>query len=146
MVWSLPALPHRNWLKSSAFCVKTFHVTNITLLPDSALTLVIARIMYFRPPRTSSRQGRKHGHVRYIDFVKAMEAPSSPRAGGGGDNRRGDDRRKGWRAERRRRSSGDDIERLVDRLKSVGKENKHVPGIPQTTTSETMYFGRQKGS
>lgn len=83
------------------------------------------------PPPTSftsncQLQGRKHGHIRYKDFVKAMTDTSLARgrgSDGGGSNRGGRSRQKGGRAERRRGSSADHIERLVDRLKAVRKSN-----------------------
>lgn len=74
------------------------------------------------------QQGRKHGHIRYKDFVKAMTDTSARGRGtdGGGNNRGGRSRPKGGRAERRRRSSADHIERLVDRLKGVRKSNVSI--------------------
>lgn len=70
----------------------------------------------------SQLQGRKRGHVRYKDFVKAMTGTSLTRgfgSDGGGSTRGARNRQKGGENERRRRSSADNIERLVDRLKVV---------------------------
>lgn len=68
-------------------------------------------------------QGRRHGHIRYRDFVKAMGDSYSPREGSGkAGGRRYDNtgrRRKGVGGEHRHRSSADGIELLVDRLKEV---------------------------
>ena len=72
-------------------------------------------------------KGRRHGYVRYKDFVEAMVERSSSRGGGrrksGGtvEGGKGGIRRKGERSGARRRSSADDIERLVDTLKEVSR-------------------------
>eukprot|EP00752_Nemacystus_decipiens_P007715 g6898.t1 len=81
-----------------------------------------------------SFKGRKHGHIRYKDFVKAMTDTSLARGrgfDGGGTNRGARSRQKGGRAERRRRSSADQIERLVDRLKAeIARLTEEEDGPP----------------
>lgn len=59
-------------------------------------------------------QGRRHGYVRYRDFVEAMEERSPTRLEGG-RGKHGS----GNRGARRKTSNANDIECLVDRLKEA---------------------------
>ena len=83
--------------------------------------------VHTRPVKPASNpQGRKHGHVRYKDFVQAMANNRSARGSGRGASNRSD-RRKSARGASRRRPIADDIESLVDRLKAVrAKDNAMV--------------------
>lgn len=133
-------IPSTNTIKQTSSGYRTrLSLTKVTRTPTPPpppfrrCLLCIRNTALHLPFKTT--QGRRSGHVRYRDFVKAMGDSSSPRGpglGSGSSSRVGGGKRKGHR----RRSSLDDIERLVDRLKEVGKSQLHAPVVSEYIQNE----------